>query len=175
MENSKKQKLRPFILTGIIILLDQVTKFIIIKNISPFSSGISVFNGFLRIIHTRNKAIAFSIGKGLPESIKTILFIIIPIIVLIVLVIYYFKTKDLNKFQIWAVGGILGGGIGNLIDRIFRSEGVVDFLYFKFYGIFGMERWPAFNIADASIVIFGILLFISILIGEGKKNHEQKS
>lgn len=170
-----KNKLLPFSLTLFIIIIDQIVKLIIVKSIERFSTGASLFNDFLRIIHTRNKAVAFSIGRGLPESVKTILFIILPLVILGLLIFYYFKTQELTVFQRWAVAGIIGGGIGNLIDRIFRSDGVVDFLYFKFFGIFGLERWPAFNIADACIVISGILLFISILIGEGKKGHEQKS
>ena len=58
----------------------------------------------------------------------------------------------------------MGGGLGNYGDRIFRPQGVVDFLDFKFYGIFGMERWPTFNVADMTVVIAAILLFISFLI-----------
>lgn len=170
--NDMKKKLLPFSLTLFIVVIDQIVKLIIVNNISRYSTGASLFNDFLRIIHTRNKAIAFSIGQGLPELVKTLLFILLPLIILGLLIFYYFRTHEFTMFQRWAVAGIIGGGIGNLIDRIFRSGGVVDFLYFKFYGLFGLERWPAFNIADAGIVISGILLFISILIGEGKKGHE---
>lgn len=58
---------------------------------------------------------------------------------------------------------ILGGGVGNIIDRIFRPLGVVDFIDVRFYGLFGLERWPTFNIADSAIVVGGILLIISLL------------
>ena len=61
------------------------------------------------------------------------------------------------------VVGIIGGGIGNLIDRIFRAEGVVDFIDVKFYGLFGMERWPTFNVADSAVVVCGILLIVSFI------------
>jgi signal peptidase II len=59
--------------------------------------------------------------------------------------------------------GILGGGLGNLADRIFRPAGVVDFIDVKFFGIFGFERWPTFNIADSAIVVCGILLLFTML------------
>jgi signal peptidase II len=75
-----------------------------------------------------------------------------------VLVVYYFKTDELSTVQRWALCGIVGGGLGNLIDRIWRPEGVIDFMSVKFYGLFGLERWPTFNVADSSIVVCGILL-----------------
>ena len=53
---------------------------------------------------------------------------------------------------------------GNIIDRIFRPQGVVDFIDVKFFGIFGLERWPTFNVADASIVVCGIILIVSFFL-----------
>ena len=73
------------------------------------------------------------------------------------------KSNDFTKLQRWAIAGIVGGGIGNLIDRIFRPEGVVDFIDVKFYGLFGMERWPTFNVADSAVVVCGILLIVSFI------------
>ena len=59
-----------------------------------------------------------------------------------------------------------------MIDRFFRAEGVVDFIDVKFYGLFGLERWPTFNIADASVVIaFASLILYSFF----KKNKETSS
>jgi len=73
----------------------------------------------------------------------------------------------------WFICGILGGGFGNLIDRFFRSEGVVDFIDVKFYGLFGLERWPTFNIADAAIVVCAFGLFIMIFLQERKEKRTQ--
>ena len=117
--------------------------------------------GFFRIIHARNTAIAFSIGTDMPQALKIILFSAVPLIVLGVIAFYLLKTDSLTKLQRWAACGILGGGIGNLVDRIFRPLGVVDFLDVKFYGLFGLDRWPTFNVADAAIVVCGFLLVIS--------------
>jgi signal peptidase II len=77
---------------------------------------------------------------------------------------YYFKSDEFSKIQLWAAAGIIGGGIGNIIDRIFRSDGVVDFISVKIYGLFRLERWPTFNIADASVVVCCILLFITVFL-----------
>ena len=117
--------------------------------------------GFFRIIHARNTAIAFSIGTDMPQALKIILFSAVPLIVLGVIAFYLLKTDSLTKLQRWAACGILGGGAGNLVDRIFRPLGVVDFLDVKFYGLFGLDRWPTFNVADAAIVVCGFMLVIS--------------
>ena len=165
-----KTRAKPLLLTVIIILIDQCTKmFIALK--WPIGSMITdVFNnGFLQIYHVRNKVIAFSLGAGIPDSIKPVLFIILPILVLCILLWYYLKSNDFTNMQRWAVAGILGGGMGNIIDRVFRPEGVVDFISVKFYGLFGFERWPTFNVADSSVVVCCLLLFVTIIIDNKNK------
>ncbi|MGL4987514.1 MAG: signal peptidase II [Treponemataceae bacterium] len=163
MEKKLMRKILPFSLSLFIIFLDQITKFIVIKTISPYSIGSSFFGDFFRIIHVYNPGIAFSIGTNLPDTARSILFSILPILVIIFIIISYFKTDEFTYVQSWFVAGIIGGGIGNLIDRVFRKEGVVDFFDVKFYGLFGFDRWPTFNIADMSVVICGFLLLISFI------------
>jgi len=176
-----KERILPLSLTAFLITLDQVSKGII-ANKWPIEPGNlryyggdgswiigQVFgNDFLQIIHVRNPNIAFSLGSSLPDLIKPIAFIVLPILVLGFLFWYFLKSKDFTKLQLWALAGILGGGIGNLIDRIFRTEGVVDFIDVKFYGIFGWDRWPTFNFADSSVVVCCILLFITLFIPQKK-------
>lgn len=166
-----KNKLKPLILTLIILASDQISKLIIVNRIPIHTIGKSFFGGFLRIIHTRNLAIAFSLGNNLPEGVRFILFTALPIAILAGLLVYFLKGEDFTTFQRWAVAGILGGGIGNLIDRIFRPLGVVDFIDVKFYGIFGLERWPTFNVADSMVVVSGILMLFAFII-EDLKKHE---
>jgi len=156
----------PLALTATIVIVDQITKAFIVANVQriEFSGfAIEVFGDFLRIIHTRNLGIAFSIGRGLPDGVRRLVFTILPAIVLAGLLAYYIRVDAFTRFQRWAVAGIIGGGLGNLIDRVFRSEGVVDFVDVKFYGIFGFDRWPTFNVADATVVVCGILLMIGLL------------
>jgi signal peptidase II len=167
-----KERGLPLILTGIIILVDQCTKAFIAAKwpISDNNVIADVFNnGFLQILHRRNDAIAFSLGRNMPDSIKPALFVVVPLLVLGVLLWYYLKSDDFTRMQRWAVAGILGGGMGNIIDRIFRPAGVVDFIDIKFYGLFGFERWPTFNAADSSVVVCCILLFISIILDSKNK------
>ena len=165
MDKNGKEYFPPFILTGLTIILDQITKAYIVAGWPEAGTLIKdVFdNGFLLIYHVRNKAIAFSLGDNIPGQFRYLLFVIVPIAVLAFLVWYYFKTPEFNWLQRWAIAGIIGGGIGNIIDRIFRIDGVVDFISVKFYGLFGMERWPTFNVADSSVVICCIALLITMI------------
>ncbi len=163
-------KLKPFILSFIIIIADQVTKALVVKYIPLNTVKYSLFNDFLRIVHVRNDAVAFSLGSNLDMPVKIVLFIILPL-VLIAAVSYYIvkDEKEFTRFQKYLLAGFAGGGIGNLIDRIFRGMSVVDFISTDNYGFLGMERFPTYNIADASVVICVILLLISMLIGGKEK------
>ncbi|MDR1399747.1 MAG: signal peptidase II [Treponema sp.] len=158
-------KLLPFSLTAAVIGADQGVKSFIANNWPQDHFITDVFgNDILWIIHVRNKAVAFSIGGNLPDSVRPVLFIVLPLIVLGFLAWYYFKSSDFTTLQRWVFAGIIGGGLGNITDRIFRPDGVVDFISVKFYGILGFQRWPTFNIADASVVVCCIILLVSILI-----------
>lgn len=159
-----KKKLLPFILTGLVILADQITKAIIVALIPVYTVGANIFGDLLRIVHVANTGVAFSLGDSMPLAIRRILFAIIPLIVIVLVIVVYFRNDEFNSVQRWSICGIIGGGIGNIIDRFFRAEGVVDFIDVKFFGIFGLERWPTFNVADAAVVVCGIILIVSFLI-----------
>ena len=172
MEYRRKEWIKPFILAGLVIFLDQLTKAIVVRNWPIMPNTYNTFikdvfgNDFLVFNHVRNKAIAFSIGTGFPPALQTVLFIVLPLGVLAFLVWYYFNTTEFTRLQRWTVAGIIGGGIGNIIDRIFRSDGVVDFVSVRFYGVFGLDRWPTFNVADSSVVICCIILIVSMIFGK---------
>ncbi len=172
-----KKKILPISLTAIVILLDQITKMLVVKNIprlSVYNDGcvINVFGDFFRLIHVRNNAVAFSMGSSLPDNVRHILFGIMPLIVIVLVFVIYFRNNEFTTLQRWAICGILGGGIGNLIDRFFRPEGVVDFLdvYFPF---FGLQRWPTFNVADSAVVVCGILFIISYIVLAVQEKNKQ--
>jgi signal peptidase II len=173
-----KEKFLPFLLTAFVILADQITKAIIVSVSNGLQDRYNVIadvfnNGFLNIIHVRNPAVAFSMGNNIPDAIKPVVFLVLPILVLGFLIWYYFKSSDFTNLQRWAAAGIIGGGIGNIIDRFIRPDGVVDFIDVKFFSfIFSSGRWPTFNIADATVVVCCFLLFFSILKGSGKSNKE---
>jgi signal peptidase II len=169
----RQKRYLPILLTIVIILLDQLTKAAIVHAIPMNHIGSSLFGGLLRIVHVRNHGIAFSMGGTFSANLRSVLFIAFPIVVLGALVVYYVRSRELTGLERWAIAGILGGGVGNLIDRVFRPKGVVDFIDVKFFGIFGLERWPTFNVADSSVVVCGIILIIGFLIEE-RRSHEQE-
>ena len=173
MTRTSRYLLVPFLLTLAIIVFDQITKQVVVAYIEPvYERGfyIEVFGDVLRLIHARNPGIAFSLGATLPVMVRRVAFILFPLAVIAALLFYYLRTGDrFTAIERWSIAGIVGGGIGNLIDRIFRPEGVVDFVDVKFYGLFGLDRWPTFNVADASVVICGTLLVISVLVAETRE------
>ncbi|MCA1753856.1 MAG: signal peptidase II [Spirochaeta sp.] len=178
-----REQLKPLFLVPIITIIDQMTKQIVVLSIEPIYSGgaiVEILGDFLRFIHARNPGIAFSIGRDLPDPFRGLLFTAVPLLVLAVLLAYYLRTKELPLLYRYAVAGILGGGAGNLIDRLFRPDGVVDFIDVRIYGLLGMERWPTFNVADACVVVSGVLLFVAMLHDEfrgtakgSRQGHEQ--
>ena len=175
MNKELKSKLLPISLAVLVIILDQITKVLVMKNIPLYTIGASFFGDFLRIIHVANTGVAFSVGASWSETARRFLFSLIPLIVIGIVVVIYFRNNTWTKLQRWAIMGIVGGGLGNLIDRFFRAEGVVDFIDIKFYGLFGLERWPTFNVADSAVVVCGIMLIISFIVTYIKEAKAQKS
>ncbi len=165
------RKFLPFSLTALIIAVDQFTK-VLIQNSFRMGEKIKIIDDFFWFWHVRNKGMAFSIGSGLPEGIRDILFLALPVAVLLFLLAFYFKSQQITGVQRWCFAAILGGGIGNLIDRFFRPEGVIDFISFKFYGILGFERYPTFNVADSTVVIAGIIMVLSYISGQKGVRNE---
>ncbi len=172
------KKALPLSLTAFVVIADQLSKAWIVSTIPEGTVAYRLLGDFLWICHVRNDAVAFSIGAGLPEAVKAAAFIVIPLVLMALVVASIFTDRIIGKvtsFQRWCLAGIAGGGIGNLIDRVFRSFRVVDWISTDNYGWFGMERFPTYNIADAAIVISVVLLVASILIGEFRKNAKQES
>lgn len=177
-KTSLKQKLLPVILTVAVIILDQLTKQIVVNCLPPYSpfneeSIVNVLGDFLRFKHVRNPAVAFSLGSSLPDNWRYILFSILPLIVITAVFVIYFRNNDFTKLQRWAICGILGGGLGNLVDRFFRPDGVVDFIdcWFPQF-LIESGRWPTFNVADSAVVVCGgifIVTFIIQIVNDSKK------
>lgn len=176
MEKIDKKLLMPFILTFAVIIVDQITKCLVVKYIEPWTIGAQFFGDILRIVRVANNGVAFSMGDSLSLIGRRLCFGLVPVIIMGLVIGVYFRNKEFTMLQRWAICGVVGGGIGNIIDRIFRVEGVIDFIDVKFYGIFGLQRWPTFNVADMAVVICGIMLIISFVVIaiQQKKNEGDK-
>lgn len=170
--NNKKDYFLPFILTLIVIGADQISKILVVKYMLPYEIAYSLFGDFLNLRLVYNTGAAFSFGAGLNQIPRLIVLGALPLVALVALLFVYFKKDYFTKAQRWFICGIIGGGLGNLLDRFFRTDGVVDFIDVKFYGLFGFERWPTFNLADSFIVCCGIGLCITLIIQSCKEKNE---
>ena len=134
------------ILSIIFLVIDQISKILIIKLLEP-NEVITIIKNFFYIIYTNNTGAAFSILLG-----KRIFLIVVAILIIGILLYYIKKNKVDGKLNIIAFSLIIGGSLGNLIDRIVRGY-VVDFISIKL----GSYNFPIFNIADTLIVV-GVFL-----------------
>lgn len=162
------ERLLPLVLTAAVVAVDQVVKALVVRYL-PYGRPVPVIGEFLRFTHVTNTAIAFSIGRGLADPARLVLAMIVPLVVMALLLLYFLFGRDLTRAQRWVLAAILGGGLGNHVDRIFRGRAVIDFVDVKFYGIFGLERWPVFNVADSTVVVAGITLLISYLLSGARE------
>lgn len=152
----KKEKI--YSICGTLLLIDQLLKIIIDMKLK-LNQRISIIPNFFSIYYVRNTGAAFSILKD-----QRYLFIGIAFITFFLLQRYISKTKITKKLEIISLGLLMGGLVGNLIDRLLYGY-VIDYLSFNFFGY----SFPIFNIADIGIVI-GIILF-SIHIMKTPKEH----
>ena len=162
----ERRRFLPFILTAAVVIADQISKALVVRFIEPYRltrDSVSIIGDFVTFIRTQNLGVAFSIGQSWPDLARRILFIAVPLIVIAFAGYYVMKGRDLTRLQRWALAGIIGGGLGNLIDRIFRADGVVDFILVNMYGFLGQSYFPVFNVADSSLTVCGILLVVSLL------------
>lgn len=167
----ENRRFLPFVLTVALVVIDQISKVLVMKYIPLNTIYKRFFGDFLYICHVRNTGAAFSLGAGSSVFLRVLVFVVLPA-ALMAFMCYLIASKKspLSNAQKWFVAGIAGGGIGTLIDRIFRfNEGVVDFISVKFYGIFGLERWPTFNVSDSCVVVFVILFAISVIFTRDKE------
>lgn len=149
---------RYYIIAFIVILIDQLSKWLIVKKMELYES-LPIIENFFYITSHRNKGAAWGILQN-----QMIFFYIITIIAVIGIVYAMEKyAKDQRLFS-FSLSLVLGGAIGNFIDRLFRKE-VVDFL--DVY-IFSYD-YPIFNIADSALVVGVIILFIITILDERKK------
>lgn len=141
----------------LVVLLDQATKAWIVSSLRLHES-IAVIGGFFNITYVRNPGAAFGFLATAPPLFRHTFFIIVTAVA-ILLILHYIRTGRVGSLSMAsALGLILAGAVGNLIDRIRFGE-VVDFLdvYIANY------HWPAFNVADSSITVGAAILIVALL------------
>ena len=133
----------------VILIIDIISKLIINNNLIE-NQSITIIKNFFNITYAKNTGVAFSLLSN-----NKVIIIILTIIILGIL-LKYIKGKYINKYDQIAYGLILGGALGNLLDRIIYGY-VIDFINFKIFNY----NYPIFNIADTSIVIGVIIIVIT--------------
>lgn len=142
-------------IAGVVLLLDQVTKFIVMRRIAMFEV-ITVIPGFFNLTYVRNRGAAFGMLAGVPGIWRSVFFIIVTVIAVAAIVLLIRKTSE--RLLVAAFSLIAGGALGNLIDRVRWGE-VVDFIDWYVRS----HHWPTFNIADSAITVGVGLLVIDMV------------
>jgi signal peptidase II len=144
------------ILSAAVILLDLWTKSLVLARIE-LHEAVTVIPNFFQLVHVRNTGAAFGLGANASSKLVPILLNVGAIAVFCVVVVYALRTAVTDRLLQTGLHLILGGAIGNLLDR-FRFGYVVDFLDVYV----GRSHWPAFNVADSAICIGIALLFFDM-------------
>ncbi len=141
-------------ITAAIIIFDIWTKALVLARIE-LHEAIPVIPGFFQLVHVRNTGAAFGIGANASSKLVPLLLNVGAIAVFCVVVVYALRTAVTDRLLQTGLHLILGGAVGNLLDR-FRFGYVVDFLDVYI----GNHHWPAFNVADSAIVGGAAMLVI---------------
>ena len=153
------------IITLLCTLVDQIIK-IIVMGTMGVNSSVSIIDNFFSLTYVENDGAAWSIFSG-----NRVFLIIISIIALVLIYLYFFKNQNMKKFELINYSILIGGILGNLLDRI-KFGKVIDYLDFNIFGF----SFPVFNFADICIVVSVILLLIySITSRNEYKNAENNN
>ncbi len=144
----------PLVITIILIIADQITKLLIFNKVST-KEQIPVINGFFDIVHTHNTGAAWGIFSD-----HTYILTLISLGAAILMIVFFSKLSEDRKLQAVGLSLIIGGTIGNLIDRA-RLSFVIDFLSFHWKDSY---HFPAFNVADSAITV-GVFLYAAVSMG----------
>jgi len=147
-----------YLLAFVVILLDQWTKWLVVRYME-LGESIPIIENVLYITSHRNRGAAWGMLQG-----QFWLFYLITMVVVVGIVIYIRRLQPTQRLFGVALGLMLGGALGNFIDRVFRKE-VVDFIHVYIFDY----SFPIFNVADAALTIGVVLMFIYTWIEEKQR------
>ena len=157
MLNIASFKGRLILLSLAVVVADQWTKYLIERHLAP-NRQIEVIPGFLDLIYVRNSGIAFGLFAAGSNPLGIVALTVLGLVALTMVLVYFWRTPDSNRWVLVALAFILGGAIGNLVDRAL-SGSVTDFI--EVY--LGPFHWPTFNAADSAITIGIVMIAIDAL------------
>ena len=147
-----------YFISLVIVLLDQLAKLLVVRSMR-LGQNIPIVSGFFDLTFVLNPGAAFSLFATLPEWVRNPFFILISVGAAVLIVAYRSRYLRENRLASVSLALILGGAIGNLIDRLWYGV-VVDFLDAHIY----QYHWPIFNVADSAISVGVTLLLIEMLL-----------
>jgi len=148
--------------------VDFATKAWIASSLPVLGPPRPVIDGFFYLSHMRNAGTALGFFEDWPVELRRVGFSILAAIAGWVVVLFYRGLAPRDRLNGLALGFIVGGGLGNLVDRLGRGE-VIDFLHFE---IMGPWSFPDFNFADVFIMLGVAILMIELLVSEGAARAE---
>jgi signal peptidase II len=163
----RKGIIRVLLVLLIVILnigCDQVSKRIVRRNVSP-DQAFSMLNDHLTVTHAENTGAFLSLGDAMPKTAKNILLSALPLLALAFGFYYAITKRNISKTTIVGICFILGGGAGNIFDRIVYGS-VTDFLHIKL----GIFQTGIFNLADLSIVTGTLIILLHSFFKKKKKD-----
>ncbi len=147
-----------FIVTVVVLLLDQITKALVILYLSLHKS-VPIIPEVFYLTFVKNPGAAFGLF-----AYQTPFFIAVTLLVLVALLLFYCSTRVASKSMQWGLALLAGGALGNLTDRL-RMGYVVDFIDFRI--------WPVFNLADTAIVV-GVIIVCWGLLNSSVKDDQKE-
>lgn len=151
------------IISIILLCIDQISKLLVV-NLLTKNDSITIIKNFFYLTYINNDGAAFSILVG-----KRIFLILIAVLAIVMLIRYIKKNNIQNKLELVSISLIIGGSLGNLMDRVVRGY-VIDFLDFKIFNY----NFPIFNLADTFIVIGVFLLLLKEIRKENNLDSRNK-
>ena len=145
-----------------IIVLDQVSKILVDRSMALHQS-IPIINGFFNLTYVRNTGAAFGMFAGSAEMFRRPFLIIVSLLAIGFILAMLKRLAEKARWPITALAFILGGAIGNLIDRVIYGE-VIDFIDC----FWGNYHWPAFNLADSFITVGVTITLIVVIRAQGE-------
>ena len=156
----------------LLVGLDQFFKWLVIENIKPLPGRtLPLISGVFHLTYVENDSMVFGFLGGLSDEGKTMLMLILSGVTLLILagmVVALLKNMIKSPFLMWVCGAIVGGGIGNLIDRLFRVSADSGLHYVVDYLDLRIINFAIFNFADCCVVVGVILVIVYIFFLESK-------
>ncbi|MCH2169907.1 signal peptidase II [Myxococcota bacterium] len=152
------------------VVLDQYTKHLIDQNLS-FADRVPVIEGLLYLTHVRNTGAAFGLFADTHPTFRIVFFLVLSLVAMGIILSFYRRLEPGERLAALALGLILGGATGNLIDRVQLFE-VIDFVHVRLWGGYS---WPDFNVADSCIVVGVGILILEMLAAEGEQRAHSDS